>query len=327
MGRRGRPRKRKKITYESKETKVFLGLVCLILSGVAVLTYLVEGNSLILKNAKSIFGDATFLAALLFFNLGFYLLNARYSFASKRSLIGQALFLISILMIFTLVADKEGLLIKAKDGQMGGLAGYYLTRFLERQVFAQFTILVAFILLFVSLPLMLVMTISEFIAKLGNKLKGVKDAATENLQRKGNKQEEEDKPAETFGDFRKKMDNFNNLNTQNNVKDKPPAVKQPEVVVKEASDVTDDAVVNEELQFPDWQLPSVTLLNDPPAKRKIREDIRGKSEVIEQTLRSFGINAKVVDVAVGPTVTQYAIDIPLGTKVSKIANLKNIVIF
>jgi S-DNA-T family DNA segregation ATPase FtsK/SpoIIIE len=40
-------------------------------------------------------------------------------------------------------------------------------------------------------------------------------------------------------------------------------------------------------------------------------------------LQSFGIGAKVVEVNLGPAVTQYALEIALGTKVSKITSLSN----
>ncbi len=42
---------------------------------------------------------------------------------------------------------------------------------------------------------------------------------------------------------------------------------------------------------------------------------------LEETLASFGVNAKVVDVSVGPSVTRYELQPSQGVKVSKIVNL------
>jgi DNA segregation ATPase FtsK/SpoIIIE, S-DNA-T family len=70
-----------------------------------------------------------------------------------------------------------------------------------------------------------------------------------------------------------------------------------------------------------WEYPPVSMLSDGPGKKADRGDVRQNAGTIEKTLESFGINAKVVEVNTGPAVTQYAIEIALGTKVSKITSL------
>ncbi len=72
-----------------------------------------------------------------------------------------------------------------------------------------------------------------------------------------------------------------------------------------------------------WVYPPLSLLNDVSQEQADRGDINANAAKIEQTLDSFGIRAKVVEVNPGPTVTQYAIDIPLGTKLSKVTTLAN----
>jgi S-DNA-T family DNA segregation ATPase FtsK/SpoIIIE len=47
------------------------------------------------------------------------------------------------------------------------------------------------------------------------------------------------------------------------------------------------------------------------------------ASIIEKTLQSFGIMARVAEVNLGPAVTQYALEIALGTKLSKITGLTN----
>lgn len=70
-----------------------------------------------------------------------------------------------------------------------------------------------------------------------------------------------------------------------------------------------------------WEYPDVSLLSDGPGEKADRGDVRKNADVIEKTLDSFGIQAQVVEVNPGPAVTQYAIKIALGTKVSKITSL------
>ncbi|KKU43065.1 MAG: Cell division FtsK/SpoIIIE [Parcubacteria group bacterium GW2011_GWA2_46_7] len=72
-----------------------------------------------------------------------------------------------------------------------------------------------------------------------------------------------------------------------------------------------------------WEYPPVSLLSDGPGHKADRGDVRHNASVIEKTLDSFGITAKVAEVNSGPAVTQYAIEIALGTKVSKITSLSS----
>jgi len=70
-----------------------------------------------------------------------------------------------------------------------------------------------------------------------------------------------------------------------------------------------------------WEYPDVSLLSDGPGEKADRGDVRKNADTIEKTLDSFGIQAQVVEVNPGPAVTQYAMKIALGTKVSKITSL------
>ncbi len=72
-----------------------------------------------------------------------------------------------------------------------------------------------------------------------------------------------------------------------------------------------------------WIYPPLNILNDIAQKEAERGDVKRNAQIIEETLDSFGIQAKVVDVNYGPTVTQYAIRISKGTKLSKITALSN----
>jgi len=71
-----------------------------------------------------------------------------------------------------------------------------------------------------------------------------------------------------------------------------------------------------------WKYPDVNILSEGGRGKADRGDIKGNAAVIEQTLESFGITARVVEVNLGPAVTQYAIEVALGTKLSKITALE-----
>ena len=72
-----------------------------------------------------------------------------------------------------------------------------------------------------------------------------------------------------------------------------------------------------------YELPSIELLDAPKKVKKptnhvlIEKDI----EKLEQVLRDFGINGKVVEVNIGPSITQYELSIASGTRVSKLLTI------
>lgn len=71
-----------------------------------------------------------------------------------------------------------------------------------------------------------------------------------------------------------------------------------------------------------WTYPSINILSDEDIGKAERGDIKGNAAIIEKTLDSFGITAHVVEVNLGPAVTQYALEVALGTKLSKITALE-----
>ena len=72
-----------------------------------------------------------------------------------------------------------------------------------------------------------------------------------------------------------------------------------------------------------YVLPSINLL-DPPKKKKnsVNQSLIEKNiEILEKVLKDFNIIGKVVEVHIGPTVTQYELELHSGTKVSKLLSI------
>lgn len=70
-----------------------------------------------------------------------------------------------------------------------------------------------------------------------------------------------------------------------------------------------------------WEYPPLSLLEESEGGEADRGDVKKNATTIENTLDSFGIKAKVAEVNYGPSVTQYALEISRGTKLSKITSL------
>ena len=73
----------------------------------------------------------------------------------------------------------------------------------------------------------------------------------------------------------------------------------------------------------DWKYPPLTLLkkNTKVNSRENNDAIKNNVPIIMQVLRDFGIDAKVVAAHVGPSVTQYELEMKAGTRVNKILGL------
>ena len=98
---------------------------------------------------------------------------------------------------------------------------------------------------------------------------------------------------------------------------------QPVVNKKDVAILSEKLVSNALSGAGIWEYPPLSLLSDSPGQKANRGDINKTAAVIEKTLQSFGIDARVSEVNLGPAVTQYALEIALGTKVSKITSLSN----
>ena len=72
-----------------------------------------------------------------------------------------------------------------------------------------------------------------------------------------------------------------------------------------------------------WNYPPISIFDNTPGAKADRGNVTKNAGIIEQTLESFGITARVADVNESPSVTQYAIEVALGTKLTKVVSLSN----
>ena len=104
--------------------------------------------------------------------------------------------------------------------------------------------------------------------------------------------------------------------------DERPAPK-PLAAQQKGSIIADVLVQNVAGKVGVWKYPPASLLSDKVGSAADRGDVKKNAAIIEKTLDSFGVAADVAEVNGGPAVTQYALRISAGTKISKIANLQH----
>lgn len=118
-------------------------------------------------------------------------------------------------------------------------------------------------------------------------------------------------PLENNNQSKKEKDDLNVVNI-------PPVLNKP-MITQPLNQNNSLDVTN----YPVWQYPSIDIFDNTPGAKADRGDIRKNAQIIEQTLESFGITARVAEFNESPSVTQYALEVALGTKLAKIMSLSN----
>jgi len=231
-------------------------------------------------------------------------------------------FLFVILLIFIhlkllLLENPYSLSIK---GAGGGLLGYYFAN----SLYLYFGIKGAYLVL-ISLSLISTLFITEvsyfyIFSNLWNKIKIIfnniynisKNIGTK-ISKSSRRKEEPDYQEYEMGEIPKKI-----------FKVKRTRKKEKKLEEENILD-RDYQASKEELKTDIYQVPPLSLLSDSYAEDKTdtKLNIDQNVKILESTFTNFGIDAKVVGVIHGPTVTRYEIHPAPGVKISKITNLSN----
>lgn len=180
----------------------------------------------------------------------------------------------------------------------GGVIGAFFSLGFVTLFSLEGTRLVTFVLIICGVILFTGLSIYDIFSKLKNKVKG-------SLTRK-DKQEVKDAASEYEKNNKvviSSMDELINI----------PEEKVEEVKKEEVEDVTNKGYV----------YPPIHLLKKP-VKNKTEKDeqvISNTVSILEQVFKDFMIEGKVVAVNIGPSVTQYEMEIKAGTKLSKVISI------
>ena len=87
--------------------------------------------------------------------------------------------------------------------------------------------------------------------------------------------------------------------------------------------LTNGVVVEE--RFADYELPPLTLLEDPEpdAHQETEEVLRERAALLEKTFADFGLSVRVVGIHTGPVITQYELALETGLRVNKVTVLSD----
>lgn len=128
-------------------------------------------------------------------------------------------------------------------------------------------------------------------------------------------QTEKIKPAEKNKEGEKNSDEKNDL----------PDVNTKVVISREAPLSSFKNTLSLEMKGSSYRFPSADLLSTPPDAvdtPSLKKELKRQAEILEETLSSFGIKAKVGEINCGPTITSFEVHPSIGVKVQKIKTLE-----
>ena len=283
-------RKGFKLRLKEKTTKTIVGLVIILAGGLSFLSFfgrvgLAQNLSQLLFNT---FGWITFAVPVALVLAGLLLTNLKLKYITANTVVGFWGFVLSTL---TLSASF--------NPNAAGIVGRTIWDFSTSVLSAPGAFFVFFILAIVSLVVFFNSSLEQITEFFGKAWALGKKGLTKFFASSG-------KPAESL----KKLP----FETKAHEEDKED---------RDGGEITPAVVSNLPGSDKVWEYPPIDLLTENVGAKADRGDIKQNAQVIEKTLESFGITAKVAEVNMGPAVTQYAIEIAVGTRLTKITSLAN----
>lgn len=307
MAKRGRKKKRivPRLRLKPETIQTVFFIFFLILTVVSIFSFLQTGPIPLAINQflDKYFGFGAVLISFLLFLTAFLFAKIKSPLKDLNVFLGFLIMFVSLISLF-----NQGLVGSFISLQLSTAFSSNITSFL---IFI-FTFIAGFVILFDTSLAQVV----KFFTNLFKLVKKYTIGNVKNLKEKSlNKQK--------IYQSQLSLDNNNSQNKKEkddlNVVNIPPVlnksiVNNPIVTSNNSLDVSD---------YPMWQYPSIDIFDNTPGAKADRGDIRKNAQIIEQTLESFGITARVAEFNESPSVTQYALEVALGTKLAKIMSLSN----
>ncbi|MGI6423300.1 MAG: DNA translocase FtsK 4TM domain-containing protein [Candidatus Dojkabacteria bacterium] len=318
-----RKKKIKNINIKSSETKIFSGLVLLVLGVALLIAPMVDQQADIFIYISKFLGWPSTIWGIATLYLSIYLLTQGKSCKNWGRLFGLTTLAITLNILFTFWLPKETLDITEGLERAGGLFGKTLHLAINSTFGEIIELVILLILLVVAFSFITSVKLEEitaFVHQLfGNiKIKDLKDRLAEGKAEKdlvisGLTEEDEpdlftsEKPQES--EIEPEIENL----TVKREAVLPRHIHQP------PSEETND--IDSLPKYPNWVYPKIDNLQEPQKAKQDEEAYKHDSRVIERVLKNFGINGKAVKVEIGPTVVRYALSLSADTRIAKIKSL------
>jgi len=328
-----RPKKKEKLTIQSGETKILMGIILFVLGLAIGIASFMPLTSPLFNQVTLTLGYSSIAWGLFLLYISFFLLTKSKKFKSLKQALGLFFFSASLSILLTFWQVEEQLNNPDSLRSAGGEVGKILHLSLNNFVGDLIEIIIVLILLVIAFSLITGTTleqIRDFLESSGKKDKEDEKgfdllslfAKKDSL---GDEKDVEIIEGEPEEDDQKRLDNAFSEGIEPPIQPISPSISTEEdfdSAVRQVDSKVEDREP-ERPKYPNWEFPSLDILQDAEVQKQNKQIYRDKAIVIEQTLKSFGIPAKVAQISVGPTVLRFALSISTGTKVSRVKNLSN----
>jgi DNA segregation ATPase FtsK/SpoIIIE, S-DNA-T family len=339
------PRKKKKepINIQSSETKILFGLILFLIGLTTLISPFMQYHSALFSQITLTLGYGAIAWGLLLIYTSLSLLTKKKKFFSTKQAVGLFFFSVclNILLSFWLIEEQLNSpeALRAAGGQLGKALHLPLNNFLGSFL----EILIVLIFLVISFSLITGTTLEQIrdflensvpdeekkegftLGGLFKKFSSPKPPKDIEIDQEEEKQGDQEQPQiESEEEVQRRLDK---ILTEEEASETEKTTEEFE----DEESFVDNVKISKEIEdrepekpkFTNWVFPDPNILEEAEIQEQDKELYKEKALVIEQTLRSFGIQAKVVAVAVGPTVLRFSLSISVGVKVSRIKNLSN----
>lgn len=327
------------------------GIVFIVIAIIGFLGFKANILGTIIKGfAMFLMGSFDFIVLLIMLISGFYMLvkreNPKY-FSSR--MIGIYIFLVGLLSLahlnyldvnstfFDTMKNTIDEVIKCINTKVsfagGGVIGAFFISIFYYLLGKMGSIIVISVLMLIGVILVSDLSISDAISKIREKLKRKKETSNEEDDEYENEEDGEDYDEETGEVIDKKA-------KRKAEKEKIKLAKAKRLSYIEEDDEEEEEVIPKKQEekkeetpasnkYLNYVLPDLSILDAGDNNSKKKGQAKNEAMILDNAkrldgvLRDFGITAKVKTAHVGPSITQYELEVKSGTKISKIKALSS----
>ncbi|MCX5686114.1 MAG: DNA translocase FtsK [Candidatus Omnitrophica bacterium] len=289
------------------------------------------------RNFAGLFG--VYIGACLFFVMGMSsyvipLLILSWAVARLYGITPQKVYFKIFGTFFLILASSSIFSIIGKGDNsfrfsLGGIVGLVFSDFLTKYLGRGGAILIIAVLFLLSVLLATEFLLLPFLATLFSKIKGLSKSIKERAWEKPQAPVfTVKKPAGVITKSKEVMTGIKPAVAEKKGSEvalktvSAPEAKKEAITAKPAA----SGILKSDISKPSvYKLPGLDLLDSPPPPeaRRIKDDLEGNARILEETLRDFDIEIKVVEINKGPVITRYEAEPAPGVKIHRITSLND----
>ena len=208
----------------------------------------------------------------------------------------------------------------------GGLIGAFFACVFVSLLTIDGTVVVSIALIVCGLIMFTGISIYDAVKGTKNKMHSIAETLqnTPSLIKHSDK-DDDDVEVTDVADNNEHIDDHRTVIRRDEIHNKPEITTMDSIEENIEQEVKTDVIIDEDYggENKTWEYPPLNLLNKASkgSNKENQEQIKNNIPILVQVLKDFGIEGKVVSAHVGPSVTQYELEIKAGTRVNKILSL------